>query len=79
MKIIFDINHFFLNEVAKKWPGINIYHLLNNFIIGDVEKLRRVSIIEEGTPRMVRMANLAIIASHSVNGVAEIHSSIIFF
>jgi len=64
MKIIYDINHYFLVEVGKKWPG-------------DVEKLRRVSIIEEGSPRMVRMANLAIIASHAVNGVAEIHSQLL--
>jgi starch phosphorylase len=64
MRLIYDINHYFLQEVEKKWPG-------------DVEKLRRMSIIEEGSPRMVRMANLAIIACHSVNGVAEIHSHLL--
>jgi len=64
MRIIYDINHHFLVEVGKKWPG-------------DVDKLRRVSVIEEGSPRMVRMANLAIIASHAVNGVAEIHSMLL--
>ncbi len=64
LRLIYDINHFFLQEVEKKWPG-------------DMEKLRRMSIIEEGSPRMVRMANLAIIASHSVNGVAEIHSHLL--
>lgn len=62
--LIYDINFYFLEMVKKKWPG-------------DVEKLRTMSIIEEGNPRMVRMANLAIIGSHSVNGVAEIHSHLL--
>jgi len=64
MRLIYDINFYFLQEVEKRWPG-------------DVDKLRKLSIIEEGSPRMVRMANLAIIASHSVNGVAAIHSQIL--
>jgi len=64
MRIIYDINHYFLLEIEKKWPG-------------DDDKLRTMSVIEEGTPRMVRMANLAIIACHHVNGVAQIHSDLL--
>jgi starch phosphorylase len=64
MRIIYDINYHFLKVIEKKWPG-------------DVEKLRRLSVIEEGDTRMVRMANLAIIGSHAVNGVAQIHSDLL--
>jgi len=64
MRIIYDINHHFLKVIEKKWPG-------------DVDKLRRLSVIEEGFPKMVRMANLAIIGSHAVNGVAQIHSDLL--
>lgn len=62
--IIYQINHNFMELILKKWPG-------------DVDRMRRLSIIEEGNPRMVRMAHLAIIASHAVNGVAEIHSGLL--
>jgi len=64
MRLIYDINHRFLEQIGKIWPG-------------DVEKMRAMSIIEEGSRRMVRMANLAIIGSHAVNGVAEIHSNLL--
>lgn len=65
LEIIYDINWFFLQEVAKKFPK-------------DVGLLGRVSIIEEATPeRQVRMAFLAIVGSHKVNGVAELHSELI--
>eukprot|EP01118_Nematostelium_gracile_P013237 TRINITY_DN4976_c0_g3_i2.p1 TRINITY_DN4976_c0_g3~~TRINITY_DN4976_c0_g3_i2.p1 ORF type:complete len:898 (-),score=297.61 TRINITY_DN4976_c0_g3_i2:59-2380(-) len=64
MKIIYEINHRFLEQIQKVWPG-------------DVEKMRRMSIIEEGGHRMVRMANLAIIGSHAINGVAQIHSDLL--
>jgi len=64
MKLIYDINHRFMEQIQKVWPG-------------DVEKMRAMSIIEEGGRRMVRMANLAIIGSHAVNGVAEIHSGLL--
>eukprot|EP01105_Mastigella_eilhardi_P007663 TRINITY_DN1923_c0_g2_i1.p1 TRINITY_DN1923_c0_g2~~TRINITY_DN1923_c0_g2_i1.p1 ORF type:complete len:1026 (-),score=277.38 TRINITY_DN1923_c0_g2_i1:1926-4577(-) len=64
MKMIFDINHFFLDYVGKTYPG-------------DVEKLRKLSIIEEGNERRARMAHLAIIGSGFVNGVAEIHSELL--
>ncbi|KAL4248795.1 Alpha-1,4 glucan phosphorylase [Abortiporus biennis] len=64
MQIIFDINLAFLQAVEKKFPG-------------DREKLARMSLIEEGYPQNVRMANLACIGSHKVNGVAELHSELV--
>lgn len=64
LEIIYDINLFFLQEVSKKFPDDN-------------DLLRDVSIIEEGNDRNVRMAYLAIIGSHKVNGVAELHSELI--
>ncbi|KAI1434530.1 glycosyltransferase family 35 protein [Xylaria sp. CBS 124048] len=64
LQIIYDINLFFLQSVEKQFPG-------------DRDLLRRVSIIEESQPKMIRMAFLAIIGSHKVNGVAELHSDLI--
>jgi starch phosphorylase len=64
MQIIFEINRRFLSEVAQRYPG-------------NERKLRTFSIIEEGPVKMVRMAHLAIIGSHSVNGVAELHSQLL--
>jgi starch phosphorylase len=64
MQIIFEINRRFLNEVAQRYPG-------------NKRKLSTFSIIEEGSVKMVRMAHLAIIGSHSVNGVAELHSQLL--
>ena len=64
LQIIYDINMFFLQSVERKFPG-------------DRELLGRVSIIEESQPKMVRMAYLAIVGSHKVNGVAELHSDLI--
>jgi starch phosphorylase len=64
MQIIYDINLFFLQSVEKKFPG-------------DFGLLRDVSIIEESQPKMVRMAFLALVGSHKVNGVAELHSDLI--
>lgn len=64
MQIIYDINLFFLQSVEKAFPD-------------DRDLLRRVSIIEESQPKMVRMAHLAIVGSHKVNGVAELHSDLI--
>ncbi len=61
MKIIFDINQDFLNMVGQKHPGM----------------VPKVSIIEESGEKRVRMANLAIVGSHSTNGVAKLHSDII--
>lgn len=54
----------FLQDVEKKFPG-------------DRNLLRRVSVIEESQPKMVRMGYLAIIGSHKVNGVAELHSELL--
>ena len=64
LQIIYEINRRFLEDVARLYGG-------------DKDRLRRVSIIEEGTEKRVRMANLAIVGSHSVNGVAALHSEIL--
>ena len=64
MEIIFEINAHFLTEVAARWPG-------------DGERMARMSIIEEGYDKKVRMAFLAIVGSFSVNGVAELHSKLL--
>ena len=64
LEIIYEINARFLAQVAQRWPGDN-------------ERLRRLSIIEEGDTPMVRMAYLAIVGSYSVNGVAELHSRLL--
>jgi len=64
LQIIYEINRRFLEEVAEKYPG-------------NERKLQEFSIIEEGPVKMVRMAHLAIIGSHSVNGVAELHSQLL--
>ncbi|TPX34591.1 glycogen phosphorylase [Synchytrium microbalum] len=62
--IIYDINLYFLQSVEKVFPG-------------DRDRLRRMSIIEEGHPQHVRMAFLAVVGSHTVNGVAALHSELI--
>ena len=64
LEIIYEINGRFLAQAAQRWPG-------------DTDRLRRVSIIEEGDTPMVRMAHLAIVGSYSVNGVAELHSQLL--
>jgi starch phosphorylase len=64
LQIIYEINLFFLQSVERKFPK-------------ERELLQRVSIIEESQPKMVRMAFLAIVGSHKVNGVAELHSDLI--
>ncbi|KAG1159677.1 hypothetical protein G6F37_004671 [Rhizopus arrhizus] len=64
MQIIYDINLFFLQKVEQMY-------------FGDRELLKRVSIIEEGSPQQVRMAYLAVVGSHKVNGVAALHSDLI--
>lgn len=64
MEIIFEINRRFLETVAEKFPG-------------DTPMLRELSVIEEGAEKKVRMANLAIIGSHSLNGVAALHTEIL--
>jgi starch phosphorylase len=64
LQIICDINSRFLKQVASVWPD-------------DRECLRRMSIIEEGRAKQVRMAHLAIVGSHSINGVSALHSKLV--
>jgi len=64
LEIIYEINRRLLDSVRARFPG-------------DEERVRRVSVIEEGPARHVRMANLAIVGSHSTNGVAAIHSELL--
>jgi starch phosphorylase len=64
LEIICEINRRLADEVRVRFPG-------------DPGKVQRVSLIEEGAERRVRMANLAIVGSHSTNGVAAIHSQLL--
>src|SRR4051812_4841830 len=64
LEIVYEINRRFLDGVKAKHPG-------------DDAKLAAVSLIEEGGTRKVRMANLAIVGTHSTNGVAAIHSDLL--
>jgi starch phosphorylase len=63
LEIIYLINRDFLRVVETRYPG-------------DQERLRNLSIIDDGGERRVRMAHLAVIGSHRVNGVAQIHSDL---
>jgi len=64
LQIILEINRRFLEQASAACPG-------------DVEKLQRLSIVEESTPKQARMANLAMVGSHSINGVSAIHSDLV--
>lgn len=64
LEIIYEINRRFLDDVRQRFPG-------------DDERVRRMSLIEETATRHVRMANLAIVGTHSTNGVARIHSDLL--
>jgi len=64
LEIIYEINHRFLGEVASRYPG-------------DGQRLARLSLIDETGPRYVRMANLASLGSHAINGVAALHSELL--
>jgi starch phosphorylase len=64
LEIIFEINRRLLNAVQRRFPG-------------DEGRLVRTSLVEEGPTKHVRMANLAIVGSHSTNGVAAIHSALL--
>ncbi len=64
LEIIYEINHRFLDQVARRYPGDN-------------DRLARMSLIEEGNDPKVRMAHLAIVGSHSVNGVSALHTQIL--
>jgi starch phosphorylase len=63
LQIIFEINDYFLKTVQEQYPD-------------DVDLLSRTSIIDEGNGRRVRMAWLAVVVSHKVNGVSELHSNL---
>jgi starch phosphorylase len=63
LQIIYEINYRFLEDVRHRHPG-------------DTEFVRRVSLIDEQAGRRVRMANLAIVGSHTVNGVSRIHTEL---
>ncbi len=64
LQIIYEINHRFLNDVMHHHPG-------------DVERLRRMSLVDEQGGRRIRMAHLAIVGSHKVNGVAKLHTELL--
>lgn len=64
LQIIFEINARHLDGIRRRYPNDN-------------ERIRRMSIIEEGPVKLVNMAYLSIIGSHTVNGVAQIHSKLL--
>jgi len=64
LEIIYEINRGLLDEVRRRFPG-------------DDGRVARVSLVEEGAERKIRMANLAIVGSHSTNGVAAVHSKLL--
>ena len=64
MDIVREINARFMSQIALRYPG-------------DIDRQRRMSIIEEGHDQHVRMAYLAVVACHSVNGVAALHSELL--
>jgi starch phosphorylase len=64
LEIIYEINRRLLDEVRVRYPG-------------DEGKVERVSLVEEGKQRKIRMANLAIVGTHSTNGVAAVHSKLL--
>jgi len=63
LQIIYEINHRFLEQVRRRYPG-------------DEERVRRMSIVSEDGERRLKMAHLAIIGSHRMNGVSEIHTAL---
>jgi starch phosphorylase len=64
LQIIYEINHRFLQSVRSRWPN-------------QQDRLNSVSLIEESGERSIRMANLAIVGGHAVNGVAALHSNLV--
>jgi glycogen phosphorylase len=64
LELVFEINRRFLDEVRRRFPG-------------DDARIARMSLIDEAGERYVRMANLAVVGSHCVNGVAELHSRLL--
>ena len=64
LQIVYEINRRFLREIATRYPGDN-------------DRIARMSLIQETPSRNVRMAYLAVVGSHSVNGVAALHSELL--
>ena len=64
LEIIYEINHRFLNQVRMRYPG-------------DEARLRRLSLIDESGDRTVRMAHLACVGSHRINGVSSLHTQLL--
>jgi starch phosphorylase len=64
LEILYEINRRFLDSVRERFPG-------------DDARVARVSLVEEGEPKRIRMAHVAIVGSHSTNGVAAIHSRLL--
>jgi starch phosphorylase len=64
LEIVYEINRRFLDDVQRRYPG-------------DDGRVQRVSLIEQGPTPRVRMAHLAVVGSHSTNGVAAIHSDLL--
>jgi starch phosphorylase len=64
LEIIYEINRRHLDDVEKRWPG-------------DDARKTELSIVQEGFPKRIRMAHLAVVGSHHVNGVAELHTRLI--
>ena len=64
LEIIYEINRRFLDDVRRWYPG-------------DEDRLKRMSLIEEEPKRRVRMAHLAVVGTHSTNGVSEIHTDLL--
>jgi starch phosphorylase len=64
LEIIYEINRRFLEDVKAKYPG-------------DDERVRRLSIVDESGQKFIRMAHLATVGSHAINGVAQLHSELL--
>ena len=64
LEIVYEINARFLDEVRMRFPG-------------DDDRIARMSLIDESGERYVRMAHLACVGSHAINGVAELHSELL--
>ena len=64
LEIIYEIDRRLLDDVRERFPG-------------DEGRVERISLVEEGSTRKIRMANLAIVGSHSTNGVAAVHSKLL--
>jgi glycogen phosphorylase len=64
LEIIYEINYRFLQDVRQRFPG-------------DDDRVRRLSLIDESGPKYVRMAHLACVGSHAINGVAALHTELL--